>query len=180
MRRIIVAIVMVIGVVAASVWVNFVWKMRADSIPAVPKVQTQESSAADAIKAVSLPDESSVQSLPRPKSFTLNKAEKSVIEALLDSYLNYIDYDTRYGCGEKNHPRYFPQHPKLVLMYKGGGFMPEFWKDLKMSTRRWAPAVTLLSHEEVVPEAYLIDVMDVKTTTPVALVTYRQDRKSVV
>lgn len=103
----------------------------------------------------------------------LTKGEESIVDELLSTILKDIDRETRYGCGDKEHPRYFPQHPRLALMYNGGGFSPEAWLRFRRSTRIYAPAVTLVPFNQVTPGNYIIDVTSIQATQPLATATYR-------
>jgi hypothetical protein len=126
------------------------------------------------LKAAPLPDEGKLPSTVMPlRTRRLTATEESVIEALLREFLENMDIETRHGCGDKEHPRFFPQRPRLAFMYKGGGFMPETWLGFRIIARKTAPAVVLVPWNEITAETFVLDVLKVEAKEPLARATYR-------
>lgn len=166
MQRIAVVLVFLLGVsVVVGSYVVSEPQAQAPILPAPPHVE---------IRPLSEP---SLEDLPAesidPKLHTLSKPERAVVDALLTTTLEYIDRETRNGCGDKEYSGYFPQHPKLALTYRGEGFNAEHWLWLRRITRWTAPAVTLVPYDQITPETYVVDVKEIQATKPIATATYR-------
>lgn len=105
----------------------------------------------------------------------LTHKQEEAVRGLLNKILYFVDKESRYGCGDRLSPQYFPQYPKLAITYRGGGFSPEFWRQIKEKVRMNAPSATLVPYNAITPDTYRIDVVSVASERGSALttVTYR-------
>ncbi len=102
------------------------------------------------------------------------KQEEAVL-GLLNKIMRFVDRESRYGCGDKLNPQYFPQYPRLTITYRGNGFSPRFWRQIKKEVRMDAPSATLIPHNAITSDTYRIDITNITSEKGSGLttVTYR-------
>lgn len=165
--RLILSLFVVLVLVWVWVYTSISVKTVTPNTPVAPVIQAQ------ALEPVISP----APPLPPDQNVhELTKVQQELVRELMRTLLGHIDEETRYGCGENGHPRYFPRQPKLVVTYQKGGFTPDFWLELQLMAREIAPAVTLMSYKESADEVYLIDILSIKATRPLATLAYRHSK----
>jgi hypothetical protein len=93
---------------------------------------------------------------------SLADREENMILDLVNEILDHIDDESRFGCGDIESSRFFPQSPKLAVTYRERGFSSEFWFALKTQVRIRAPSVELLSYDSAERDVFFINVLGVE------------------